>query len=108
MNIPGFTAETSLPYSSMSYRINKTFELNVYHGINLRSYSEPMIVAAAGSKKDVPPLIVSDLTFCEFRNVCRSVPVLGPCGSAPEGGTPPMCPTGETETQCWKETVCPE
>ena len=104
MRIPGFTAETSLPYSATSYRINKT-----YHGMDFHRYSEPMIVASGGKKdvsQDVPPLIVSDLyDFCMNQTVCASVQILEPCGSVPEGGTPPMCPSGRTETQCWEECV---
>ena len=98
MSVPGFTADTSLENT----RTYKTFSPKSHSGIGvvLDQYSTPVIKAAFQIVDDLP----TESKEVEVE-VCRTVPVYGPCGSAPEGEDPPYCPTGETVEQCWTEEI---
>ena len=86
--VPGFTAEACF-YGSGNY-----YETQATTGISGRSATVEAAFPRGGR--------FSTLPTCGNEN-CRTVVVYEQCGSAPQGGFPPMCPAGTT-SQC--DYVC--
>ena len=97
MNIPGFTAETSIKYSNVFETFAKSF--------NRTMAEQPSYNAVKAAFQLIDDLPVDDGEFGREVEICRSYPITEDCGSAPPGEDPPQCPTGETGIECWTEIV---